>query len=164
MVKKNVVFLLVFVLLSSGIPYFVSHERHKPSILVPMKCKAFSKIEMETEYGNLTFSIIENIQLYGEAKGLMQFEGYVTNGTQRTYLDRTAFMHNTTPDDPNDFVFLVEKFERSGADTTPDKLFNQMWLELAGNDNLVNISITELQSNAFTVISPYAPQFTCAAY
>lgn len=164
MVKKNIVFLSVFAILLFGVSYFVSHERHKILPLAPMKCKAFSKVEMETEYGNLTFSIIENIQLYGEDKGLMQFEGYVTNGTQRTYLDRTAFMHNTTPDEPSDFVFLVEKFERSGADTTPDELFNQMWLELAGNDNLLNVSITELKNNAFTVISPYAPQFTCAAY
>ncbi|MBF7997774.1 FidL-like protein [Rahnella laticis] len=163
-VKKVATWVVIAVTLMLIVFSLFLIPRTTKSVLPVMKCKVFSKISIEADEGELVFSIIENIQFYDHNNGLIEFEGYVKAGDQRTYLERTIHLKNGKKASKNAYVFAIDRIEHSDLDNTPEDRFNQMWLELAENDSVLNLGLQPVRDNVYIVSSPYSPQFTCVTY
>lgn len=163
-VRKTTAWAAIAVILMLIVFSWILIPRATKSGLPAMKCKVFSKISIDADEGELVFSIIENIQFYDHDKGLIEFEGYVKTGEQRTYIERTIHLKDGKKASKSAYVFAIDRIEHSKIDNTSDDRFNQMWLELAENDSVINLGLQPIRDNVYIVSSPYAPQFTCVTY
>lgn len=130
----------------------------------PLKCKAFSKVEVDTDEGKLSFFLNESIQFFKLNEGLIQFEGYIINGATKTYIERSVYMTQIATSDSSNFLFSKIRITKSAVDTTPDKEFDQLWSEISSSDELINISVDSIKPETITVINSFSPQFTCVVY
>ncbi|MGV0087174.1 MULTISPECIES: FidL-like protein [Rahnella] len=136
-----------------------------PSKDIPtLKCKAFGKVNMDIEQGQLVFSIVESLQFYDKDKGIIQYEGYVKSAKASTYLERTVYLSHGVKVDNKTYHFTIDKVTPSPLDTTPDADFDQMWLENTGDNASLNIGVKKIRDQAYVVSSTYSPQFVCVAY
>lgn len=136
-----------------------------PSKDIPtLKCKAFSKVNMDIEQGQLVFSVVESLQFYDKNKGIIQYEGDVKSAKGSTYLERTVYLSHGVKVDNKTYHFTIDKVTPSPLDTTPDADFDQMWLENTGDNASLNIGVRRIRDQAYVVSSTYSPQFVCVAY
>lgn len=150
----------------SGVIAFLSLTLLKPleGDITPLKCKAFSRKTIDIDNGSLVFSVVENLQLYNNKEGMMQYEGYVKTPKENTYLERTVYLSEGVKVDKETYTFKIAKIVPSPLDTTSDEIFNQMWLENSSDDQSVTLNVEKIRGNMFVVSSPYSPQFTCIGY
>lgn len=139
---------------------FNTQEHTKTSL----KCKAFSRATVDIENGALVFSVVENLQLYNNKDGMIQYEGYVKSPKENTYLERTVYLSEGVKVDKETYNFKINKIVPSPLDTTPDEIFNQMWLEITSDNQSVTLSFKKIKDNMYLVNGPYSPQFTCVGY
>ncbi|XSE80189.1 FidL-like protein (plasmid) [Rahnella variigena] len=136
-----------------------------PSKDIPtLKCKAFGKVNMDIEQGQLVFSVVESLQFYDKNKGIIQYEGDVKSAKGSTYLERTVYLSHGVKVDNKTYHFTIDKVTPSPLDTTPDADFDQMWLENTGDNASLNIGVRRIRDQAYVVSSTYSPQFVCVAY
>ncbi|UHM93497.1 FidL-like protein [Rahnella victoriana] len=129
-----------------------------------LKCKAFARVNMDVENGQLVFSIVESLQFYDKDKGIIQYEGYVKSDKGNTYLERTVYLSHGVKVDNKTFHFDIDKVTPSPLDTTPDADFDQMWLETTGDNASLNIGVKPIRDQTYVISSTYSPQFVCVAY
>lgn len=132
--------------------------------IMPLKCKAFSRKTIDVENGALVFSVVENLQIYNNKQGMMQYEGYVKSPEENTYLERTVYLSEGVKADNETYTFKIAKIVPSPLNTTSDETFDQMWLENTSDNQSVTLNLKKIKENMFVVSSPYSPQFTCVAY
>lgn len=132
--------------------------------ITTLKCKAFGKVNMDIEQGQLVFSVVESLQFYDKNKGIIQYEGDVKSAKGSTYLERTVYLSHGVKVDNKTYHFTIDKVTPSPLDTTPDADFDQMWLENTGDNASLNIGVRRIRDQAYVVSSTYSPQFVCVAY
>jgi hypothetical protein len=135
-----------------------------PKDIPTLKCKAFGKVNMDIEQGQLVFSVVESLQFYDKNKGIIQYEGDVKSAKGSTYLERTVYLSHGVKVDNKTYHFTIDKVTPSPLDTTPDADFDQMWLENTGDNASLNIGVRRIRDQAYVVSSTYSPQFVCVAY
>lgn len=156
----GLVCLLTLALASGALYFWVSQRQPLPAL----KCKTTAKVKIEAELGELIFSINESLQLYDSDKGLIQYEGYVKSAHDNTYLERTVYLNKGIRVDRFTWYFTIEKIAVSPLDTTPDEIFNRMWLENTGDNVSMVIGIQPVREKAYVISSPYSPLFICVAW
>ncbi|MCD4562274.1 FidL-like protein [Lelliottia nimipressuralis] len=129
-----------------------------------LKCKAFSTVKMDVENGQLVFSIVESLQFYDKDKGIIQYEGYVKSPKGSTYLERTVYLTQGVEVDNKTYHFTIDKVTPSPLDVTPDADFDQMWLEITGDNASLNLGVRQIRDKTYVISSPYSPQFVCVTY
>lgn len=158
--KKGVLVAVLAVCIIAALIVFSRPGKEIPTL----KCKAFAKVNMDVEQGQLIFSILESVQFYDKDKGIIQYEGYVKSQNTNTYLERTVYLSQGVRVDSKTYHFTIDKVTASPLDKTPDADFNQMWLENTGDNASLNIGVKKIRDGAYVISSTYSPQFVCVPY
>lgn len=160
MINKRIVAAIAVMGIFIAALFFLPSDKTIPAL----KCKAFAKVKMDIENGQLIFSIVETLQFYDKDKGIIQYEGYVKSDKANTYLERTVYLSHGVKVDDNNYHFTIDKVTPSPLDTTPDTDFDQMWLENTGDNASLNIGVKRIRDQAYVISSTYSPQSVCVVY
>lgn len=125
------------------------------------ECRGETEVSIETNNGPIVFDGIENLQFLKDGKGLIQFEGYVGNINDSTYLQRSVYLVNGEKESNSKFFFEVKSINKSPLDKVTDEIFDQLWLEISSDSKSININMKRLKKNIYVLISPYGAQLSC---
>lgn len=130
----------------------------------PYKCIGFVEYHLVSGNHPVTLSVSQDIRLFSQAQGKINFRGQVDDNGRVTQLNRTLTLTGGTPVDDDTVRFTISRITRSPIDNTPDQIFGVLLDEYTTSQDALQLDVIRLQPDVWVIGSPASYLMTCIQY
>lgn len=151
--------LLLAIILLAGFWFYAA----KP-LRFPFKCIGFVEYHLISGNNPITLSLSQDIRLFSQAEGKINFRGQVDDDGRITQLNRTLTLTGGKPVDDDTLRFTISRITRSTVDNTPEPFFGVLLDEYVTSQDALQLDLIRLQPEVWVIGSPASYLMTCIQY
>lgn len=130
----------------------------------PFKCFGFVEYNLASGNHPIILKVSQDIRLFGQGKGKINFRGQVDDNGHITQLSRTLALTDGKAIDDDTLRFRISHITRSPVDNSPEQIFEVLLNEYTTSQDTLQLDIIRLQHEIWLIGSPTSYLMTSIHY